>query len=73
MILLAGIGTVSYLQHRFDQADIRHAVEAVTLNRGIAGACEGRLLSRWKGWVEVICPEGHFKVDVVKGAIEKSL
>lgn len=72
-ILLAGIGMVSYLQNRFDRADLRHAVEAVKLNRGISGECQGRLISRWKGWVEVTCPEESFKVDVVKGVITKGL
>lgn len=33
VVVIAGILSVSYLQHRFDQSDLRHAVNAVRLAR----------------------------------------
>lgn len=74
-IVLGGIGAVSYMQGRFDQSDIRNAVAAVKLNRKITGECQGRILSRWKGIVEVTCSEtgndATYRVNVVAGVIER--
>lgn len=36
-VLILGILSVSYLQHRFDQSDLKHAVEAVRLTQPTRG------------------------------------
>lgn len=69
LVLLTGLAVLSYLQKRFDEADIRKALEAVHKKFPEALNCEATVTSRLRGEVRVICQEGSWKVNLVRGVI----
>lgn len=69
--LVLGILSVSYLQKKFDDGDLRKALQAVRLKAPDAGDCRAEVVSRLRGVVQVRCRETAWKVDVVRGVIEK--
>lgn len=58
IVLVVGILSVSYLQHRFDQSDLRHAVNAVRMTQ--AGGPEGPTLE------EKLAKEYDVKPEVIQ-------
>lgn len=68
-LVLIGIGVLSYLQGRFDQADLRKAIHAVQVKFPRVVGCEAEMVSRWRGQVQVRCEDQRWFVDVVKGVI----
>lgn len=58
IVLVVGILSVSYLQHRFDQSDLRHAVNAVRLTQ--AGGPEGLTLE------EKLAQHYNVKVETIQ-------
>ena len=69
LVLLIGVVTLSYLQKRFDAADIRKGLEAVHKKFPEATNCKGRVTSRFRGEVMVICQEGGWRVNLVQGVL----
>lgn len=69
LVLLTGLAVLSYLQKRFDEADIRKALEVAHKKFPEALNCEARVTSRIRGEVEVICQGGSWKINLVKGVI----
>ena len=69
LVLISGILLVSFMQFRFDQSDLRHAVEAVQARVPGALGCRAEILSRVKGEIRVSCQGRVWAVDVVKGLI----
>ncbi len=72
VMLLVGVLTISYLQARFDRADIRKAVAAVQARFPGLVECHGEMSSRFWGQVRVDCEGKSWVVDVVKGEIAEN-
>lgn len=72
LILAAGVLGVSYLQQRFDDADIRKAIDAVLLKHPEASDCRAEIVSRVRGRVRVQCGDRAWIVDIVHGQILSS-
>ena len=53
--LLFGVLTISYLQGRFDRADLKKGVAAVEAKFPEARNCRAVVASRWRGLVTVVC------------------
>lgn len=70
-VLVGGILTVSYMQKKFDEGDLRRAVGAVQAKFPVRD-CRAEVISRFRGTVRVACGERRFFVDVVKGIIESA-
>ncbi len=69
LVVLATL-SVSYLQHRFDEADRKKALEAVrTRVPERVEPCDAEVDSRMRGRVSVVCENGRWIVDIVHGAI----
>ena len=71
VVLLIGVLAVSYMQNRFDEADVKKALKAVELKFPEARSCQAQIRSRFRGEVEVRCENQIWVVDVVRGKIEK--
>jgi hypothetical protein len=69
LILAGGVLGVSYLQKRFDDADIRKAIHAVLLKHPEASGCRAEIVSRMRGHVRVRCGDRAWMVDIVHGQI----
>lgn len=71
--LLSGILVVSYVQKRFDDADMKKALQALQAIQSRfpkVTECGPEVTSKLRGRVQVICREGRWIVDVVEGTIE---
>jgi uncharacterized membrane protein len=68
IVLLAGVWCLALLQMRYDEADIKKAIAAISQRPGFTH-CSAVVISRLRGQVKVQCDEGRFVVDVVKGII----
>ena len=68
-VLLVGVVVLSYLQGRFDQADLKKAVQAVQVKFPDAVDCRAEMVSRFRGRVQVRCGDQQWLVDVIKGVI----
>lgn len=55
LVLIVGILTVSYLQGRFDEGDLKKAILVVQEKIPDAKNCEGEVVSRFRGRVRVKC------------------
>ena len=73
LIVLSGVLGVSYLQNRFDEADMRKAVGAIRQKfpqETRDHECVSTVLSRFRGVIRVECGTQSWDVDVVRGIIE---
>lgn len=70
LVVFAGIMGVSYLQKKFDDADLKKALRAIESKFPEAKSCKGQIQSRFRGLVLVQCQEGKWLVDVTRGIIE---
>ena len=68
-LLALGVIGLSYLQGRFDHADLKQALEAVRQRFPDATDCRAEVVSRFRGEVSVNCGERKWEVNVVKGMI----
>ena len=72
LVVLGGVLGVSYLQKRFDDADIRKAIDAVILKNPGVSDCRAEVVSRLRGHVRVQCGNKAWIVDVTRGQILSS-
>ncbi len=70
LVAFVGIMSVSYLQKKFDDADLKKALNAIQTKFPEAKSCAGKIQSRFRGLVLVQCHEGTWVVDVTRGMIE---
>ena len=68
LVLLSGLAVLSWLQHRFDEADLKKGLQAVEAKFPVT-ECRAEVVSRWHGKVRVDCREGKWLVDVIQGII----
>ncbi|GEM_PF-3248191 len=71
LVALLGMAAISYMQKRFDDADRKHALQALQKKFPQAQDCQTSIDSRIKGWVRVQCHDQVWLVDIVRGMIEK--
>lgn len=71
LLILGGLLAVSFLQKKFDEGDLRKALQAVEIKFPGMKNCQAEILSRVRGRTRVKCEEGSWIVDVVRGIIEK--
>jgi hypothetical protein len=69
LVVVAGVITLSYLQNRFDHADLKKAVQALEGRVEDVSKCVPEVVSRFRGHVRVKCGTEEFLVDIVKGMI----
>lgn len=71
LVLIVGLVGLSFLQKKFDEGDLQKALGVVRLKVPGTQNCRGEILSRVRGRARVVCEEGSWIVDVVRGTIEK--
>lgn len=72
IVVLVGVLSVSYLQHRFDQSDLKHAVNAVRLTRPEgpqASTLEEKVAQHFQVAPERLFWEPHLE-SKVKGTVQ---
>lgn len=72
IVLIAGLATLSFLQKKFDDGDVRKALAVIEAKSPESHDCVATMTSRWRGVVHVTCRESQWEVDIVRGIFEKS-
>ena len=70
LVGLLGMMAISFMQKKFDDADLRKAEQAIRLRFPQVTECHSSVESRFRGWVRVVCGEKSWRVDVTRGFIE---
>lgn len=71
LMLVLGVLTVSYMQKRFDDSDLKKAVAVVQAKAPGFTGCRAAVTSRSRGRVSVVCDQGRWLVDVTQGLIDE--
>ena len=70
LVLFLGLATVSYIQRRFDNADLKKALQVVAIKRPQAQNCRAEITSRFRGTIKVTCDGETWLVDVVGATLQ---